>query len=473
MTEKEIQKFLWDNKDRFKELIDPISLPNKFLFSTSKEAIWHRTPEQVIFNDIVDRLESIYKRLSKLELFGVEVPLKKEGTSTIRADLLGVLGGEELNLAIIELKKSAQTERQAFTELLGYASHLRAIFPAMTSGDIHYILISPMKERIIREAFLLNLIIEEKPVFALIPTYQNDDITTLRLVPWVPDISDLTPMISAAFSDKNIDIIKVYWDEIEDWNLEKGESPSGDLIMQMNLISSYAAQLMESRQIHGFVYTAQAHPERPESKKNVIVVAGINPYRVSKYNYLISKHKKLPFEVDTIKEEKIGLLEIIPELAAKAKDINHENDYLEALQLKWGKTLLKVAKETIKTMTANSKEATIDTSSYQLTWEGLKNYPSWDGYGFQYTIYPTGLLRKLFSKYSVEDYHYVSKFGSDDHPYLNHGDIPKYFRDYFDNDNNFRHFLYNLFNYQRDINKHITPEVVESLIKDLSKEDKE
>ncbi|MDN8699460.1 hypothetical protein Q0L83_14900, partial [Staphylococcus aureus] len=75
--------------------------------------------------------------------------------------------------------------------------------------DLAYILIAPMEERIVREATLLSLLLDEKPVYCLIPKWDNDDVTTLKLVPWIPDQDDLTNISEAVFHPSNIEIFKL------------------------------------------------------------------------------------------------------------------------------------------------------------------------------------------------------------------------------------------------------------------------
>ena len=79
------------------------------------------------------------------------IRLAKEDDSTIRTDFLGCLEGQN-GFVVCELKVNRQPERQAYTELFAYANHVRSKFPPMGRRDIFYLLISPMEERIIREA---------------------------------------------------------------------------------------------------------------------------------------------------------------------------------------------------------------------------------------------------------------------------------------------------------------------------------
>jgi len=128
--------------------------------------------------------------------------------STIRTDLLGIIEGVP-GIALIEIKKSAQTERQAYTELFAYAAHLHSIFPTISKDDITYVLISPMEERIVREATIHSFLFDEKPVFAFIPSWTDDNVKTLKLTPWIPSPQDIIHVTESIFSQKNFEIFKV------------------------------------------------------------------------------------------------------------------------------------------------------------------------------------------------------------------------------------------------------------------------
>lgn len=451
MTEHQIQTYLWENRDRWEELIDAAEFPEKYTFDRDDEAIYARTPDKVLFNEILDRYSELHQNLYGLRLFGCEVPLKRDGDSTIRADLLGLVEGVS-GIAIVEIKKSAQTERQAFTELFAYASHLQAIFSSMTDDDIHYVLVSPMKERIVREAAISSFLFDEKPVFAYIPTYENDDVNSIRLKPWIPTISDIVNITESAFSQKNFDIFKVTWEEIEDWNAEKQESPQVHMIERMNRISSYAAQLMESKNIHGFVFTSQGYPELP-FLNNAIIIAGLNPFKVAKDNYLITEHDMSPHKLDEISDEAIKLTQIIPELLNKASVVNEENGYFYNLVTTWNNTLCRIAFNAVKTMTTNDKGLEFERGWGGMTWKEYQSNMLEDGLCFNYDIRPTGLIRKLYINYTIEDYKYMAKYGTPNHPYLFHGDVPDFMVDYLNEQTYFRDFVYTIFESCKDISE--------------------
>lgn len=442
MTEHEIQNHIWENRKNWNNLIEKIELPKKYSFDEDEFSIYSLSPEKLIFNELIDRLEELYKNLFGLRLFGCEVPLKKEGDNTIRADLLGKIDGVS-GITIIELKKSKQTERQAYTELLAYAGHLHSIFPTISKDDITYVLVSPMKERIVREATIHSFIFDEKPVFAYIPTWTDDDVSTLKLTPWIPSEQDIVHVTESIFSQKNFDIIEVAWGSIEDWNAESGENPTEYMIERMNKISAHAAQIMETKGIHGFVYTSQSYPELP-LLHNAIIIAGINPFKVAKDNYLLRQGVNI-FELGSLTNSEISLLQIIPELENKAKTIHEENNFLNDLIITWDNTIAGIAFEAVNLLTVNSDKLEFEKDWGGMTWEQFQGILLEDVLCYKYSVRGTGLIRKLFTLYTIEDYKYLAKYGYEEHPTLSHGDIPKFAIDYLYEQVYFRDFLLRLF----------------------------
>ena len=200
---------------------------------------------------------------------------------------------------------------------------------------------------------------------------------------------------------------------------------------------------MESKGIHGFVYTFQAYPEIP-SLPNSIVVAGINPFKVAKDNYLI-KGGISPFELNKITDEAVNILQIIPELANKAKVVNEENEYLYDLVTTWSSTITKIAFDTVELMTINNEKQYFERSWGGMTWNHYQRKMLEDGLVFNYSVRATGMIRRLFVGHTKEDYKYLSKHGYEEHPSLSHGDIPTFVVDYLNEQYYFREFLLRLF----------------------------
>ena len=152
MTEKQIQNYIWEKRENFADLLvtpqfHRINIPNPT----------YASPSDVLFNMVIDRYEKLWETICNIGFFGYEVSLTEEGQSTMRTDFLANRCGDG-GIVVIELKKSDQTARQAYTELLAYGSYLRTKFTPMSGGDIIYVLISPVGERIVEQATINTLI---------------------------------------------------------------------------------------------------------------------------------------------------------------------------------------------------------------------------------------------------------------------------------------------------------------------------
>lgn len=121
-----------------------------------------------------EKINTLVKSLNNFEFIGREVRLKKENASTTRIDLVGMTVDQ--GPVIVELKKSTQTEREAFTELLAYSNYFCSLFPgASESTSVISILIAPMETRIVQDAYFQELILNNKNIIALIPEGNEDE----------------------------------------------------------------------------------------------------------------------------------------------------------------------------------------------------------------------------------------------------------------------------------------------------------
>lgn len=222
-------------------------------------------------NDIIDGLESLI-------LSAEELRLEKTGDSTTRIDLFG--NSECIGLVIIELKKSKQTERQAFTELLAYVNHFCSIFPGLTEYAINTILIAPMETRTVRDAFVQAVLGNNKLSVALIPT---DDKGRIKLTVYYPDESYYQWFENNLLDDRSMYTVAVAFQEIKGWidtdknNNQKISDYSKDAL---NTISNSISHRLEAEGFHSIVYATQQWGEIGQlfPCPNVIYAVFINPF---------------------------------------------------------------------------------------------------------------------------------------------------------------------------------------------------
>lgn len=442
VTERDIQLKIWGMKENWVNLIQPSNFPVNDFSIEEETDILAITPAIALMDEIIERLKEVDGYVRSMDLIGCEVRLKRDLDSTIRADLLGCSGGRA-GISIIEIKKSQQTERQSYTELLGYGNHIQGLFPGMSKEDIFYVLISPMEERIVREASLMSLLFDEKPVFCLIPSWVNNDVNTLTLTPWIPTSAELTNLTEAMFNPSNIEVFKLAWDFIEDWNYEAPDRyPSNDMVERMNKISLYAAQLMEAKNVSGFAFSLQTWEEMP-LLPNGLVVAGINPFKVSRDLHLLNLGIPI-HELKDHADDTVRLIDLLPELS-NAHNTNLQTDYLEALTTGWANTITGIANSVYKTMTRNSSAETFEKGYGGMNWDQYQHSFMEDVTCHNFRVIPTGVIRKLFNAYEKFDYMHLEKFGSDMHPVHMHGDIPEFSIENWNKQYYFRDFLDRLF----------------------------
>lgn len=418
-SEKDIQNFIWTKREEFYELIEDIEFPEEIKFD-QEDSIYQLKPEQIIFNSLLHNLKDIYSSVKGLILYGVEVPLTKEGESAIRADFLGMEEGAP-GIAIIELKRSGQTEREAFTELLAYSNHLNTVFPTHCADDNILILIAPMESRTIKEAFLQTLIFDRKKIFVLQPRVDNGDINTLKLIPYIPNIKDVHNLASVAFDKKNFDVQVIVWEDIpEFWNPNKdeGENEPHDYQKEaMNTVASYAAQLMEAKGIHGFAYSSQLWPELAKVLPftNSLVLVGLNPYKAANSQYFTKNYPETTSEeIPIIENEILSLADFLPGLNRNAKEIHEKDNYLVWQNMMWISHLTKIGLHVVETsiLNLNYGEISVDTGTMDFKQFETKFFESVSC--FRYSVFPTGIIRELYWETTKIDYAYKKKFNS--HP---------------------------------------------------------
>ncbi|MBD1855581.1 MULTISPECIES: hypothetical protein [Leptolyngbya] len=430
--EKDVQAYIWNNRKCWRKLIQPLHLPKKHQFLDDLSDV---KPELLLHNQVLERVNKVYEMVKSIELLGYEVPLEKASDSTIRADFLGTLE-HKTGIAIIELKRSHQTEREAFTELLAYSNHLIGCFPGMCKEDIIYVLISPMKTRIAREAYIQTLITDNKPILALIPELSGNAISSLKLSPWIPSVEDAISFTDIVLQPKNFNVCKIAWEHSEgNWNPSPGQRVSQTVKDQLNWIAVMAAKLMEQQGIHGFAYCSQIWSELSEAFPftNSLILAGLNPYAAASQRYLGNREQVKDIALHQF--NRVNMKNIIPGL----KEVS--SDLFRMLYASWDNHLFNIAIKVVEdaTKTITGKSPSIDWGA--MTWEEYKFHSNEDIYCTNYPVYTTGYLRELYWDFIRLDYDFVSKVGTQNHPVNFHDDLYLNAVETIHNENYFRRFI--------------------------------
>ena len=416
-TEKQIQEHIWKYRDDLPELIDEFERPALNEFGSDKKAIEEVTAEKILYNLIVERIADIHDAVRCTFLFGMEVPLGNEGETKIRTDFLGKSEGRP-GIYIFELKKDKQTERQAFTELLAYANQLNFKFPSHCIDDTVFVLISPIASKTIEDAYLQSLIFDRRKVCILQPYLTDEnDINTLRLKPFFPELKDILIFSNTAFKKRNFDVAVFVWSDDEThWNAK----PDGQNERDMNRVASLAAQLMEAKNIHGFVYAQQTWPEIKTilPYTNKLVLVGLNPYKIASDSYHQvnspdTNQNELP-DIDDMYEH-VNLSHILEGLS-KHKEIHEDWNYFTGLSNTWSSQLFYAAEEAVAFAKINRVGIEIHSEvAYGGNWQQYESSFIENVATFNYDVIPTGVIRQLYHETARLDHLHWTKFNS--HPF--------------------------------------------------------
>jgi hypothetical protein len=364
-------------------------------------------------NELIDSIKTLI-------LSAKELCLEKEGDSTTRVDLFGC--SECSGLTIIELKKSKQTERQAFTELLAYANHFCSIFPGLKESAITSILIAPMKSRTVRDAYVQELVINNKNVLALIPEEKNK-IIKLRV--YYPDKSYYQWFENNLLNDWSMATVAISFPVIEGW-IDADSDSSGRKIPAysrdaLNTVSSAISHKLEASNLHSLVYASQQWGEIAQifPYPNTIFIATINPF--SSFRTSIHNNK---IYGESEKSRLANVQSIYNQLSEEEKEL-----WLDTMESSFHNNLIKIAKNEFDLCFKNTAKYNIDTEISLPNWYGIKNSMIDAVYTHNLDIFLTGLLRDIYLEYIKHVYETGEQcifYGSD---------LPKYsyktLRDFF------------------------------------------
>lgn len=436
-SEKQIQEYIWEHRDSFRDMI----LPTDFTEIPNKSP-WNYRPWELFYMKIMEQYKKDFYYLEGLNLFGCEVPLDKENENTIRSDFFGCFEGAN-GFVVCELKVNKAPERQAYTELLAYANQVRSSFGMMGRQDVVYLLITPMQERIVREATINTMLYDRNRIVVLEPIV-GEDIESLRLKLWQPSIEDFKIVSQSAFVFENIGTYKVCWDGRGKWSPEEEEEvPDQDMKHLLNQMSAYAAQIMESNGINGFVFCSQSEPDL---RKHLpldcsIIVCGINPFLAAK--------SKLLFEHGcTIKEsaeadvDYFSIFNIFPHLKKKCKEANDENNYWSWMAESWQSCIDEIAFDIKNKLTVSLDCGYLQTGNGEFNWETYLNHSGEDRWCYNYDMHLTGILREIYELYLDKLYEYANKATADEREsLLDMGYAEEYKLDMLNSQSHIRKFL--------------------------------
>lgn len=384
-TENQIRDFLFAN---YKEGISSIIVGRKEPISWDEDG--YPTIRFLLQQKAEKRIGEILDNLEDITLIAKELRLEKEGDNTTRIDLLG--NSESTGLTIIELKKSKQTERQAFTELLAYANHFTSIFPGLGEKSITSILIAPMESRTVRDAFAQELLSNDKTALALIPKEINGQI---QLSVYYPDISYYQWFENRLLDDRSMLAIAVSFPVVEGWIDTDFDSDDGEIPRYtkeaLNTISSTISHKLEANGFHSLAYASQKWGSIAQTlpHPNTIFVVVINPF---------SAFRTSVDENAIYGESEDGRLAGIQSIHDQLSDDGKEF-WIETLEGDFCNRLIRTIRAEFELCTFNSNKLKIFKEISLQDWYGIKTSIIDGVCTHNLDIFTTGLLRDIYHEY--------------------------------------------------------------------------
>lgn len=235
---------------------------------------------RLIKHKALEKLKRLHLLMVEGDLIGSKVKLPTDGTHPMELDFLG---RHDSGIFVLELKVDRSAERNAFSELLGYSNYISEMFALSGPKDITNVLITPLFAKISRHAFLYDLLISDRNIVLYQPTFETEEINSLKLDLYIPSDADFQHFSNELLSHDAMTCVVASFHDIEGWidSKEHSGSLNSYTVDHLEAVSSYCAQLMESERLHGFCWTRKRWKEIPIFYENALIVCALNPFRIA------------------------------------------------------------------------------------------------------------------------------------------------------------------------------------------------
>jgi hypothetical protein len=315
-------------------------------------------------------------------------------------------------MVIIELKKSRQTERQSFTELLGYSNHFCTLFPALSENAISSVLIAPMETRTVRDAYVQEALVNNKRTLSLVPQFASGQ---LSLIVFYPDSSYYQWYEDAILDDPSTLTVAIAFQEVNGW-INASHNSSEDISdysrRNLNLVSGAISQSLEEAGFHSIVYASQKWGgiAKVFPFPNVIYAVVTNPFaRPMAYIEDMLEYGS------TNQGRALEIKALLDQLVESEKDI-----WIESVESCFHDYAIKTA---LESFAASLRSYSSETVSYEisiLNWQGIKTSMIDAVLVHNLEVHLSGLLQRIYLAYMS----YVYDIGYD--PIYYQDDLPQY-----------------------------------------------
>jgi len=338
-----------------------------------------------------EKINNILDDLDQLVITSKELRLSRGADSVTRIDLFG--HSESSGIAILELKKSGQTERQAFTELLAYSNHFCSLFPGLKETAVTLVLIAPMEGRTVRDAYVQELVANNKNIIALIPREDSSGKFTLEV--FYPDATYYRWFENNLLDDRSMLTVAVSFPIIEGWidsDINSDQRIPDYSKNALNTISSAISHKLEANGFHSLTYAAQQWGEIATQfpYPNTIYVVIVNPFASFKTS--------VDAEGNVYGDSHEGRLHDIQAIHEQLSE-NNRDYWIDILESNFHGRVIKLVEDEFTSCFANSEGQEIEREISTPDWYGLKTSVINAVCVHNLDINLTGLLREIYAEY--------------------------------------------------------------------------
>lgn len=357
------------------------------------------------------KINEILEQLECLVLTAKELRLERNALHPTRIDLFG--NSDSTGITIIELKKSDQTERQAFTELLAYSNYFCSIFPGLTESAITSVLVAPMMTRTVKDAYVQEVVFNNENLVALIP-HEKEGKFTLEV--FYPDESYYLWFENNILNDHSMTCVVISFPLLKGWIdsdiSTEGRTPPQYTIDALNTVSNAIAHKLEAEGFHAIVYASQKWGEIASllPYPNSIVVAAMTPF---------SSTRTSVHEGEIYGRSAHGRLEQIQSIYDQMTEKGKELFWVETMESNFQGRLIRTVRDQFEHCFLNGSARV----KYEIScpdWYGLKTSFIAAVSTHNLNTYSTGLLREIYLEYVKH------VFGKGEDSIYYNDDIPKY-----------------------------------------------
>ncbi len=320
---------------------------------------------RIIKNRAMAKLERLHRTIRYGIFAGTKIKLPTDNTTPMELDLIG---SHEDGLFVLELKVERSAERNAFSELFAYSNYIAGMFALSGHQDITNVLVANLDNKITRQAFLYDLLINERDIIVYRPSFPTDKLESLQLDLYLPSDDDFRHFTNELLSHDSMACAVISFDDLDGWfdSKEKDGSLNEWTRKHLSALSGYTAQLMEAERLHGFCFIRKPWREIPRYYRNSLFVCALNPFR-------IAEPSRAAAILSQLEESKRG-------------------SFMETPKLAFYERLIRLAQRAIKDSLTDAYSADVETPY----WGAIVNEGQEVVFTHNFAFRPTGMMREAY-----------------------------------------------------------------------------